>query len=66
MPINMRLEDIILQIFREALKKGCKKMGRTRLVKLLYLVEYEYYKQERARLTTFITGKEFGEIYTLN
>ena len=47
----IKVEDIILQIFKEAYLMGFNKIGRTRLVKLLYLVEYEYYKQKRERLT---------------
>lgn len=44
-------KDLILQILKEAKRKGVKKIESVRLVKLAYLSEYFFYKRTNKRLT---------------
>lgn len=43
--------DIIKQILKEAKEEGIQTIGKTKLVKLMYLLEVEYYKLHQKRLT---------------
>ncbi len=43
---------VLSQILKQCAEVGTNSIGRTKLVKLVYLTEYEYYKQTRKRLTT--------------
>lgn len=50
MPI--KVEDLVRQILKEALRLGKTALPTTTMVKLLYLCEYEFFKLKRERLTS--------------
>lgn len=48
---KLKTEDLIQEILKEEWNKGNKQILTIKLIKLLYLAEYEYYKKHRLRLT---------------
>lgn len=48
---TIKVENLILEILKEEWNNGNKQILTIKLIKLLYLTEYEYYKLKRQRLT---------------
>jgi hypothetical protein len=48
---KLKIKDLIQEILKEEWNRGNKQVLTIKLIKLLYLVEYEYYKKHRRRLT---------------
>jgi uncharacterized phage-associated protein len=46
-----KIEDLIQEILKEEWNRGNKQILTIKLIKLLYLAEYEYYRKHRQRLT---------------
>jgi len=51
MSANVKVENLIQEILKEEWNRGNKQILTIKLIKLLYLTEYEYYRISRRRLT---------------